>query len=759
MAGGVRRRPLLESRSHRPAAADDLHHGGSRRTAMVCRRHGGDGWRMAAGFLPGPQRRPVRGSDGRACRLGSVLPGRDRHRTVSLVDRAPGDDRPRRRGAAPPAGRNASNRRRAPRLLVSGMDRRLHLLRHETAGLCLAGIPGAGAVHGGVLRRLGPRRDAVWCRPARTRARPGSPAKHTRDAGRLGRARRGRGGDRGRTPDRRRHRVPRRRVARGAGTRADRRGRGRVAARRRRPAPPGDRRAGDRVVPARDPVGGGGRRPLQPRAGRARERRGTRRYRPGPMGVLLERPAEHRVLRRDDGRQARHSRRRHPPSHRPSPGEARDRQPPRTPGARGVSGRLHRARPDPHVRGSPLPRRRSAAGHGRPRALALTSTNPLPSTRREDPMPLRHPHLIVLVATVATLAVGFWPTPFWDEDEPRFAAIARTMLDTGDWVVPTYNGTLAVDKPVLMHWCMAACFAACGESEIAARLPSALATVLTALALLRAGTRWFGPLAGVLAALSYVGCLLVAVESHAATPDAILTALTTWATILIAEAWLPAAAPATGDRRLDPGRALLPGGLMGLAVLCKGPIGFVGPLAVALPWVWGLELAGRLRRGGIEPHTLGGLLWSGWLAVWSALRSVRIVTLTLSMLAVAAPWYVAVGLRTGGAWPAGFFLVHNVGRFAAPMEKHGGSVLYHPLGLLVGFYPWSCFLPLALVLAGWRLWKRIDPPRSAAVTLVLLWLVVWVGGFSAAATKLPNYIMPAYPAAALVVAAFAASRY
>jgi len=371
-------------------------------------------------------------------------------------------------------------------------------------------------------------------------------------------------------------------------------------------------------------------------------------------------------------------------------------------------------------------------------------------------MPLRHPHLIVLVATVATLAVGFWPTPFWDEDEPRFAAIARTMLDTGDWVVPTYNGTLAVDKPVLMHWCMAACFAVCGESEIAARLPSALATVLTALALLRAGTRWFGPLAGVLAALSYVGCLLVAVESHAATPDAILTALTAWATVLIAEAWLPAAAPAAAHRRLDAGRALLAGGLMGLAVLCKGPIGFVGPLAVVLPWVWGLELAGRLGRGGIESHTLGGLLWSGWLAAWSALGRVRIVPLMLSMLAVAAPWYVAVGLRTGGAWPAGFFLVHNVGRFAAPMEKHGGSVLYHPLGLLVGFYPWSCFLPLALVLAGWRLWKRIDPPRSAAVALVLLWLVVWVGGFSAAATKLPNYIMPAYPAAALVVAAFAA---
>ena len=368
----------------------------------------------------------------------------------------------------------------------------------------------------------------------------------------------------------------------------------------------------------------------------------------------------------------------------------------------------------------------------------------------------RHPLAIVLVASIVSLAVGFWPTPFWDEDEPRFAAIARTMLETGDWVVPTYNGTLAVDKPVLMHWCMAACFGVFGTSEVAARLPSAVATVLTALVLLRAGTRWFSPLAGMLAAFAYVGCLLVAVESHAATPDAILTALTTWATVLIAEAFIPgvgSATPATG--RLDLGRAALAGALMGLAVLCKGPIGFVGPLAVVLPWVWGVELQRRLKR--CEDWNVGGLTRQACVAVLDTLRATRIVTVTLAMLAVAAPWYVAVGMRTAGAWPAGFFFIHNVGRFAAPMEKHGGGVFYHPLGLLVGFFPWSCFLPLAVVLAGWRLWKRAAPrPEASALTLVLFWMAVWVGAFSAAATKLPNYIMPAYPAAALLVAALGA---
>jgi len=361
---------------------------------------------------------------------------------------------------------------------------------------------------------------------------------------------------------------------------------------------------------------------------------------------------------------------------------------------------------------------------------------------------------VVLGASIVSMAVGFWPTPFWDEDEPRFAAIARTMLETGDWIVPTYNGTLAVDKPVLMHWCMAACFALFGTTEMAARLPSAVATVLAALALLRAGTRWFSPLAGVLAALAYVGCLLVAIEAHAATPDAILTALTTWATVLVAEAFLPAqGVPAPG--RLTLARGALVGGLMGVAVLCKGPIGFVGPLAVVLPWVWGVELQRRLKH--CEQQNLGGLARQALAAVFDTLRATRLATVTLTMLAVAAPWYVAVGMRTAGAWPAGFFFIHNVGRFAAPMEKHGGSVLYHPLGMLVGFFPWSCFLPLAVMLAGWRLWKRASPqPEASALALALLWLAVWVGAFSAAATKLPNYIMPAYPAAALLVAALAA---
>ncbi len=369
-------------------------------------------------------------------------------------------------------------------------------------------------------------------------------------------------------------------------------------------------------------------------------------------------------------------------------------------------------------------------------------------------MSWNRPTVIVLLATLATLALGTAPTPLWDEDEARFAAIARTMVETGDWVVPTFNGTLAVDKPVLMHWCMAACMSVFGINEFAARLPSVIATLLTALALLRAGRRWFDDTTGVVAALAYVGCLLVAIEAHAATPDAILTALTAWATLLTAEAIMPGRDGRLG--RITVSRAARVGILLGLAVVCKGPVGFVGPLAVLGPWAWWLAVEQRLVAAGRRSASLGGIAKATLPALGDVLRSLRPITMTAAAVAAAAPWYVAVTLRTEGAWTTGFFFVHNVGRFMAPMEKHSGGALFHPLAMLVGFYPWSCFLPFALAVAAWRVWKRKDAADTVAappLLLMLVWMVVWVGAFSAAATKLPNYVQPAYPAAAFLVAA------
>lgn len=386
----------------------------------------------------------------------------------------------------------------------------------------------------------------------------------------------------------------------------------------------------------------------------------------------------------------------------------------------------------------------------------------------------RRPLAIVLAAGTLTLLVGIARAPLWDEDEPRFAAIARTMVETGDWVVPVFNGTLAVDKPVLMHWAMAACMSVFGINEFACRLPSMIAALATALALLRFGTRFFDPAVGVVAALAWLGSLLAGIEAHAATPDAILTALCTWATVLVAEVVakkgdIPlfsstsgGASTAAGEKRgmspfclprLSVARAMGIGVLLGLAVVCKGPIGCVGPLAVLVPWAWWVAVD-RRTAGMTTGSWLGRVAAVTLPAMLDVIRSLRPLALAAGVIAAAAPWYAAVWHRTDGAWIEGFFFVHNVGRFMAPMEKHSGGILFHPLTMLVLFYPWSCFLPLAVVLAAWRTWKRTVPAGVMhALGLGLVWLGVWVGGFSLAATKLPNYVLPAYPAAALLVAA------
>jgi 4-amino-4-deoxy-L-arabinose transferase-like glycosyltransferase len=362
--------------------------------------------------------------------------------------------------------------------------------------------------------------------------------------------------------------------------------------------------------------------------------------------------------------------------------------------------------------------------------------------------------LIVLAAGIATLAIGTAPTPLWDEDEPRFAAIARAMVETGDWVVPMFNGQLAVDKPVLMHWCMAASMTVFGTNEFAARLPSMIAALVAALAVLRIGTRLFDPTVGMIAALAWLGTILSGIEAHAATPDAILTALCSWAVVLAVEVMLggSSSVPSTVNfPRLGIARASLIGLLLGLAVVCKGPIGFVGPLAVLLPWALWVAIDRRVAPAGAGSW-FSRVASNVIPAAFDVLRSLRPIVITLAAIAAAAPWYVAVWQRTNGAWIEGFFFVHNVGRFMAPMEKHGGGMWYHPVTMLVCFYPWSCFLPLSLVLATWRVWRRAIPETLVpAVGLLLVWFAVWVGGFSLAATKLPNYVLPAYPAAALIV--------
>ena len=197
-----------------------------------------------------------------------------------------------------------------------------------------------------------------------------------------------------------------------------------------------------------------------------------------------------------------------------------------------------------------------------------------------------------------------------------------------------------------------------------------------------------------------------------------------------------------------------------LAVLTEGPIG------VLLPWAILTSFYLVVAWPGSTGRTTPPVDWFERLTIWFV-RTCDVVAprrvghallgwrpgVALGVLAVLAlPWYVAVGLQTEGRWLAGFLGQHNVGRFLSPMENHSGPFFYYAVAILIGFFPWSVFLSPCLLDA----WQRIRAKHAwrAGYVLLACWAGVWVVFFTLARTKLPNYVLPAYPALALLTGAF-----
>jgi 4-amino-4-deoxy-L-arabinose transferase-like glycosyltransferase len=335
-------------------------------------------------------------------------------------------------------------------------------------------------------------------------------------------------------------------------------------------------------------------------------------------------------------------------------------------------------------------------------------------------------HYVLLLLIWAILCLPNLGKPaLWDIDEGNNAGCSQEMYESGNWIVPTINYQLRTDKPVMLYWLQMACFPFFGVNEFSARLPSALASLVTVLAVYELGRRLYRASAGLLAGVILASTVAFTGAAHFANPDALLNACTALTLLCFwcrysgrSSYWLMAAGATTG-----------------LGMLAKGPVGLVLPVAVTglfFLWRW------QLRRW-CDPALL--------LAV-------------LAFLLVAAPWYIWVGVETKGEWLTGFFRDHNLHRARFPLENHRGPFYYYLLVLCVGFAPWSIFLGPTIWLALRRL--RSQPstdgeavssadPR-AGVQFLLCWIAVYLISFSIAQTKLPNYILPLYPAVALLTA-------
>lgn len=351
-----------------------------------------------------------------------------------------------------------------------------------------------------------------------------------------------------------------------------------------------------------------------------------------------------------------------------------------------------------------------------PLAPAPSRFAPAASGRRPAAVRLVGAGLASPWALVLAVLLAFWlncgTLPLTDVDEGAFSEATREMLARGNLVSPTLNGLPRHDKPILIYWAQAASVSLFGLNEFAFRLPSLLASLLWLAALYRFCLRHADRATAQVAGLVMVLSLQVGLIAKAAIADALLNLF-----IAVALFWIYDHFAALRDGRGDPARWRLPAiyAALGLGFLTKGPVAVLFPLlAGGLFFVSAGAWRGALRVLGC---------WPGWLV----------------FLAVVLPWHALVYLDQGDAFFRGFYLQHNLNRYASTFEGHGGNPLYYVAALPLVLLPFTGWLlaivgPLGRSLRG----------RTAEAGLgrfLLIWFGVVFVFFSLSRTQLPHYLL------------------
>ena len=324
-----------------------------------------------------------------------------------------------------------------------------------------------------------------------------------------------------------------------------------------------------------------------------------------------------------------------------------------------------------------------------------------------------------IAALLGAMALWFLPLQtyrLFNPDEGRYAEIPREMVASGDWVTPRLDALKYFEKPPLQYWTTAVAYRLWGQHEWTARLWVALCGFLGLLLTAWIGARLYGALSGALAALVQAGSLLYLALSRISTLD---MGLTVTLELALAGLVLLLRPPFGGARAPTRGAALLLAVGVALAFLSKGLVGILIPGAVAAAYV-------LLRRD------------------WSLLWRARPWWILAALLLIAAPWVWLVEQRNPGF--AQFFFVHEqFARFLTRVhQRYQPDWFFIPV-LLAGFMPWTPLLP-AIVRRCWR-----DSRAGDAVALLLaIWIIFSFAFFSLSQSKLIPYILPVFPALALL---------
>ncbi len=307
---------------------------------------------------------------------------------------------------------------------------------------------------------------------------------------------------------------------------------------------------------------------------------------------------------------------------------------------------------------------------------------------------------------------GLGSHDLWNPDEPRYAEVGLEMVHSGHWFVPHLNGRIYSEKPPLFFWEIGA-LAAIPKVPVewAARLPSVLAAIATLLLLFDLARRLLDHRAAWVATLVLASTTKFLWQGRVGQIDMTLLALFVAAMHRFVAGFV--------DRR--PERYLGIYVCSALATLTKGPVGLL-PLAGIAVFAW---------TTGRRP----------------LLRELRIGRGLLIWLGIVLAWLIPAALIGGGEYFHTITFHQTVTRFLRPWEHHRPWYYYLTV-LPADFFPWSLFLPGAL----WIGWRRSSGRDRIAFIWALSWALTLLVFFSLSPAKRTVYILPIYPALALVIA-------
>ncbi|PQV63751.1 4-amino-4-deoxy-L-arabinose transferase [Abditibacterium utsteinense] len=345
----------------------------------------------------------------------------------------------------------------------------------------------------------------------------------------------------------------------------------------------------------------------------------------------------------------------------------------------------------------------------------------------------RHGATLALVfLSFLTLFFGIWSLPFVGSDEPRYAEVAREMWANSDYISPKLAGRLWLEKAPLLYWGQALFYSLFGVNEMSARLPSALGALCIVLGLRGVARRAFGARAALYVGIVAATTGMMIYLSHGASTDMPLCSMFTGAFLCLwrsaysekrSFAWMMACAAFVGG-----------------AMLAKG---LIGPLLfIVIGGVWWFWARPDLRANfASNPQKITA-------SKTPAQRLMIFAAALLVFFGVSAIWYAPVWIRHGQFFWQEFFVNQHFKRFTSNEYKHPQEPTFYLAILPLCALPWTLWLIGAA--RGFRALRPKLSQRDSFLALAWVWAIVPIAFFSVSESKLPSYILPSFPAIAIL---------